>query len=150
MWFQIDKPGIYVFCTEYCGDGHSKMVASVEAKNIGLLCFLNEKDFDEDMPNQTKLENNCIQKKDVMRVIPLMVLIVGPTWKGLYGANREFTDGTSAISDEEYLKESILYPQRKIVKGYQPVMPSYQGLLVDVEINAIIEYIKELINNELH
>ena len=45
---------------------------------------------------------------------------------------------------KKYLKESILYPQRKIVKGYQPVMPSYQGLLVDKEIDAIIEYIKEL------
>ena len=43
-----------------------------------------------------------------------------------------------------YLKESILYPQVKIVKGYQAVMPSYQGLLVDKEIEAIIEYIKEL------
>ena len=62
-----------------------------------------------------------------------------PIW-----SKREYTDGTSGIADEEYLKESILYPQRKIVKGYQPVMPSYQGLLVDKEIDAIIEYIKEL------
>ena len=68
--------------------------------------------------------------------------MVGPTWKNLYGAKREFTDGTNAIADEKYLKESILYPQRKIVKGYQPVMPSYKGLLVDKEIDAIIEYIK--------
>ena len=70
--------------------------------------------------------------------------MVGPTWKGLYGKTRNFTDGTSAVADEVYLKESILYPQVKIAKGYQPVMPSYQGLLVDKEIEAIIEYIKEL------
>ena len=65
--------------------------------------------------------------------------MVGPTWKNLYGANREFTDGTSQIADEAYLSESIIYPQRKIVVGYQPVMPSYDGLLSDKEIEAIIE-----------
>ena len=72
--------------------------------------------------------------------------MVGPTWKNLYGKDRAFTDGTYEKATEVYLKESILYPQRKIVKGYQPVMPSYQGLLVDKEIDAIIEYIKELSN----
>ncbi len=146
MWFQIDKAGMYhVFCTEYCGDGHSKMVASVEAMNTSdYFAFLNEKDFDESMP-LNEIGKQLYTKKGCNACHSIDGTdMVGPTWKGLYGANREFTDGTSAISDEEYLKESILYPQRKIVKGYQPVMPSYQGLLVDVEINAIIEYIKEL------
>ena len=70
--------------------------------------------------------------------------MVGPTWKNLYGAKENLLMEQMRIADEKYLKESILYPQRKIVKGYQPVMPSYQGLLVDKEIDAIIEYIKEL------
>ena len=70
--------------------------------------------------------------------------LVGPTWKGLWNKNRKFTDGTSTIANEEYIIESTYYPQRKIVEGYAPVMPSYQGLLSDKEINAIIEYIKTL------
>ena len=69
---------------------------------------------------------------------------VGPTWKGLFAKNRVFTDGTSAKADENYIKESILYPAEKMVEGYGPVMPSYKGLLDDTEITAIIEYIKTL------
>ena len=70
--------------------------------------------------------------------------MVGPTWKGLYGKKREFTNHDPVIADEAYLKESILYPNKKIVVGYPAAMPSYQGLLEEIEINAIIEYIKEL------
>ena len=73
---------------------------------------------------------------------------VGPTWKALFGKEREFTDGSLEVADENYIKVSILYPvkppQGKVVKGYAPVMPSYQGLLSDSEITAIIEYIKTL------
>jgi cytochrome c oxidase subunit 2 len=69
---------------------------------------------------------------------------VGPTWKGLFGKNRIFADGTSILADENYIKESILYPGEKIVEGYGPVMPSYKGLLEDSDITAIIEYIKSL------
>jgi len=73
---------------------------------------------------------------------------VGPSWKALFGQEREFTDGTKEIADENYIKTSILYPvnppQGKVVKGYAPVMPSYQGLLTDSEITAIIEYIKTI------
>ena len=51
---------------------------------------------------------------------------------------------SSAAADENYLKESILYPGEKMVEGYGPVMPSYKGLLDDAEITALIEYIKTL------
>ena len=69
---------------------------------------------------------------------------VGPTWKALYMANREMADGSIVVADENYLKESIIYPAAKIAKGYPNVMPSYAGLLNDEEINAIIEYIKTI------
>jgi cytochrome c oxidase subunit 2 len=48
------------------------------------------------------------------------------------------------LADENYLRESILNPQAKLVAGYQPVMPTFQGLLSEREINALIEFIKEL------
>ena len=70
---------------------------------------------------------------------------VGPTWKGLFGKNRIFAlMELLALADENYIKESILYPGEKIVEGYGPVMPSYKGLLEDSDITAIIEYIKSL------
>ena len=68
---------------------------------------------------------------------------VGPSWKGAFGTSR-VTDKGAVTADEAYLKESILAPQAKIVAGFQPVMPTFQGLLSDREVVALIEYIKTL------
>jgi cytochrome c oxidase subunit 2 len=68
--------------------------------------------------------------------------LVGPSFKNLYGSQRKFQDGTSAVADEEYLKASILYPNKNIVEGYVAAMPSYEGQLSDEELNDIIEFIK--------
>ena len=45
-------------------------------------------------------------------------------------------------ADENYIRESILYPKSKVVAGYQPVMPSYKGQLLDDDIDSIIAYLK--------
>ncbi len=66
----------------------------------------------------------------------------GPTWKGLYGTKRVFTDGSSAVADENYLRESILDPGKHVVKGFDPVMP--RTSISDREIDMIIAYIKSL------
>ncbi len=68
----------------------------------------------------------------------------GPTWKGMFGSKREFTDGSSASANEKYIRESIIDPQRKIVKGYAPGMASYHGVLTDAQIEALILYIRSL------
>ncbi len=144
--FETTKLGNFnIFCTEYCGDQHSKMIGILKVvDDSDYVSFLTEVDFDDSIP-LSEAGKNIYTKKGCNACHSIDGSdMVGPTWVGLYGKNREFTDGTSAIADEVYLKESILYPQRKIVKGYQAVMPSYQGLLVDKEIEAIIEYIKEL------
>ena len=69
---------------------------------------------------------------------------LGPTWKGLYGSERELEDGTTVIADEEYLELSIFEPNAQIVKGYRPVMPAYRSKLTEEELHGIIEYIKTL------
>jgi cytochrome c oxidase subunit 2 len=69
---------------------------------------------------------------------------VGPSFKGLFGRQSVMTDGQSIVADENYMKQSIVNPQVAIVSGYQPVMPTYQGLIKDRELNALIEYIKTL------
>ena len=77
-------------------------------------------------------------------------MVVGPTWKGLYGSKREFTDGTVVKNaDEVYLRESILDPARNITKGFETTttgvgMPPYLGVLRDHQVEAIILYIKSL------
>lgn len=68
--------------------------------------------------------------------------LVGPSLKGLYGKTEKFTDGSSAAVDDAYLKESILNSMAKIVEGYPPGMPPYQGQLSDQQVADLVEFIK--------
>ena len=70
--------------------------------------------------------------------------VIGPSFKGVWGTEMEHTDGSKALVDENYILESIIEPQKKIVNGYQGVMPSYKGILRDREIQGVIEFIKSL------
>ncbi len=70
---------------------------------------------------------------------------IGPTWQGLFGHQVELTNGTTLTADEAYLRESILTPAAKIVKGYQNIMPpSYKDTLTDQQISDLIAYIETL------
>ena len=72
---------------------------------------------------------------------------VGPTWKGLFGAQRDFKNGEPAVADEAYLRESILEPAAKVVSGFEKNdsgMPSYAGVLTEAQIQALILFIKTL------
>jgi cytochrome c2 len=72
---------------------------------------------------------------------------IGPAWKGLFGSKRDIVKGTPMIADEAYLRESILTPAAKIVKGYEKVeagMPVYAGVLTDSQVESIILFIKTL------
>ena len=72
---------------------------------------------------------------------------IGPPWKGLYGKQREFAKAPSCVADEEYLRESIMTPAARIVKGYEKTesgMPVYAGVLTDSQIDSVILFIKSL------
>ena len=146
VWFEATKIGNFqVFCTEYCGDAHSNMMASIRV--------LSQSDYEEWLSNNNSGED-----------IPLEALgkklytakacstchsldgssMIGPTWKGLYGTRRIFDDGSAIDVDDNYIRESIINPGARIVKGYPPVMPTYSGLLSDREISGLIEYIKTI------
>jgi cytochrome c oxidase subunit 2 len=70
--------------------------------------------------------------------------IQGPTFKGIWGQTHQFTNGESALVDENYVRESLLQPTVKVRAGYEAIMPSFQGLLREREIQALAEYIKSL------
>lgn len=71
--------------------------------------------------------------------------LVGPSWKGIFGATSTFVDGSSATVDEAYLHESIVDPAAKIVEGFQDLMPkNFSQTLTETEITGLIEYIKTL------
>ena len=76
-------------------------------------------------------------------------LVVGPSWKGLSGSTRTFTDGSSTPATDSYLRESILDPSKRVTKGFETTktgvgMPSYLGVLSNDQIDAIILYINSL------
>jgi cytochrome c oxidase subunit 2 len=146
LWFKAKKTGNYhVFCTEFCGAAHSQMLAKLKVvTQEEYESWLQESDEDLTLAQKgAKLYNSkgCVACHSVDGTVK-----VGPTWKGLWGkANYEMADGTKLAVDENYIRESILTPNAKVVKGYPSgVMPTYQGQLSEDELSALIEYIKEL------
>lgn len=146
VWFEVLEPGqSIIFCTEYCGDGHSDMLANSIAHS--------QADFEKWLESGLKppegvtlveYGEQMYQNANCWTCHSLDgSQKVGPSFQGLFGKTREFTDGSSTTSDENYLRESILEPAAKVVNGYPPVMPSYKGTLKDFQVDALIEFIKE-------
>ncbi|TDI99606.1 MAG: cytochrome c oxidase subunit II [Candidatus Dadabacteria bacterium] len=151
LWFTPTKIGTFdIFCAEYCGTGHSKMLGKVivlspEAYDIWekgvavdggeAVASLPPAELGEKL-YKGKSCNACHSVDGSV--------VIGPSFKGLYEREGELEDGASYTADENYIMQSILEPQEQIVKGFQPVMPSFKGILSDAEITAIIAYIKTL------
>ncbi len=149
MSFTPTKKGkFYIFCTEYCGTGHSSMLGTIEV--VDELAFNNWVIGDDSGgPKELSLAEKGKEIFKTRACIGCHSLdgskMTGPTWKGLYGSNREFNEGPALVADDNYLRESILNSNAKVVKGYAPnQMPSYQGQLEDEEVTAVIEFIKTL------
>jgi hypothetical protein len=68
----------------------------------------------------------------------------GPTFRGLYGAARPLTTGRTRTANDAYLRQAILDPASEIVRGFEPGMPSFRGVLSDAEIASVILYIRSL------
>lgn len=143
LWFNATKPGRYrMFCAEYCGTNHSGMggwVTVMEpaeyqqwlagAMGRGTMAQTGEKLFND-------LACSTCHKADTKGR--------GPTLVGLYGKAVSLEDGRSVEADEAYLRESIVNPRAKMVKGFQPLMPTFQGLITEENLLLLIEYIKSL------
>jgi cytochrome c oxidase subunit II len=144
LWFQAEKPGTYqVFCTEYCGDGHSAMLAKVHV--------MPRKDFDSWLQNDPYKGLSVAQVGEKVFAAKCVACHnvtaekkVGPGFAGLFGKEREFESGEKLVVDENYLRESILVPGAKIVKGYPNAMTVFQGQISEEELRGVIEYIKGL------
>jgi cytochrome c oxidase subunit 2 len=151
------KVGLHqIFCTEYCGDSHSRMLAKVvvlEPENFALWVKA-QNNFDAETAfagDVTKLGEYYTSKGGCAGCHSVDGSAgSGPTWKGLYNKERQFADGSSAISDENYIRNSVLEPQKQVVAGYPPTgMPlnlhkSFGKGKEEAGLAAIIEYIKTL------
>ena len=142
-WFKPTKAGKYhLFCAEYCGTNHSRMggwVYVMEPRDYeawlsggtsgGSLAENGQKLFDE------LACGNCHKPDGSGRC---------PSLTGLFGKTVQLAGGGTVQADEGYIRESILQPQAKIVAGYGPIMPTFQGLVTEEGVMQLIEYIKSL------
>jgi cytochrome c oxidase subunit 2 len=156
MWFQSDTPGRYqIMCAEYCGTNHSNMGAVLvvhplkqPAGEIETWAQWEEKSRDitvggtrppAEAGKMLYAARGCNQCHSTDGTAGR-----GPTWKDLFGAQRQFRDGGSAIADENYITQSINQPQAHIVAGFDAIMPSYQGSFKPQEITGLIAYMKSI------
>jgi cytochrome c oxidase subunit 2 len=162
MWFQATKPGEYhLFCAEYCGTEHSLMIGRVVALPLADYerwlatpgpVILPDGSIDTGRPTVVANPGDPMAAAGAQLFTKLGCAGchamtgggVGPSLKGLYGATQKLNDGSTVTADENYLRESILNPNAKIVAGYAPVMPSYQGQISEDQLNQLIAYIKSL------
>ena len=142
-WFQATKPGKYhLFCAEYCGTRHSNMIGWIYAMtpadyqawlaggNPGeSLAAAGAKRFVENACN------TCHGDQPGAR---------GPSLNGLFGRPVHLANGQTLLADETYVRESIVNPQAKLVAGYPPIMPTFQGLIGEEGLLQLIAYIKSL------
>lgn len=142
LWFNATTPGVYhLFCAEYCGTSHSGM--------IGNVVVMEPQDYAQWMvggpsvplPEAGKqlfasLGCSTCHRFDIQGR--------GPNLQNAFGKPVLLEDGRSVTMDDNYVRESILNPTAKIVSGFKPVMPTFQGLVTDEQLNALVAYVKSL------
>ena len=142
LWFRATKPGTYhLFCSQYCGTQHSGMVGSIVVQepaqyqawmNSGSTTPLSG--TGEEVFAQLGCAT-CHRSDATSR---------GPELAGVFGSPVKLEDGRTVTADEDYIRESILDPGAKIVSGYKPVMPTFQGLVSEEQLNSLVAYVKSL------
>jgi cytochrome c oxidase subunit 2 len=154
VWFTPTVLGTHhVTCAEYCGKGHSDMQAKLVVEN--------QADFDKFMlTGGTEWEDYKGKPADWGKlqwerkgcqtchsIDGTKISQGGPSWKGIWGKMEKMNDGKEVLVDAAYVRESMMQPQAKIVFGFEPIMPTFQGLLRETEIQGLIAFIRSLGND---
>jgi cytochrome c oxidase subunit II len=145
VWFEaVEAKETVLECTQYCGTGHSQMIATVRV--------LEEPDFQKWL-EQGGEEKGLPPAELGKRLYASYGCVAchstdgsrgqGPSFKQLFGRMEPLSDGQSVKVDEDYLRESVVSPAAKIVKGFQPIMPTFKGQLKGPQLDALIAFIKE-------
>ncbi len=161
-WFEATQIGQFqVLCAEMCGVGHSAMLAEV--------IVMPQDAFDAWLADQRRgnapaqdsaptaaeavdPRSSLVEQGKLVAEKYLCMKChtvdgsqhIGPTWLDLYRKHERLSDGSTVVADEAYLTESMMDPNAKIVAGYPPVMPTYQGQMSPPEVAAVLEFIKSL------
>jgi cytochrome c oxidase subunit 2 len=143
MWFTATTPGTYhLFCTQYCGTKHSAM--------IGWVTAMSDTDYQAWLAGGagggTMAENGAKLFQDLNCVTCHLDNGQGrgPSLKGAYGKQVLLQNQQTVTMDDAYIRESILNPQSKVVAGFQPLMPTFKGLVTEEQLLQLIAYVKSL------
>src|SRR3954470_10427068 len=143
LWFTATKPGRYhLFCTQYCGTKHSAM--------IGWVTAMEPAEYEAWLGGGTSGgsmgDNGAKLFQDLACITCHLENGQGraPVLKGLYGKTVQLQNGQTVTVDDAYIRESVLNPQAKIVAGFQPIMPTFQGLVTEEQLLQLIAYVKSL------
>jgi len=142
IWFTPTKTGeFHLFCAEYCGTNHSGM--------IGRVVVMEPNDYQAWLSGGGGLSMVARGEQLFQQLGCVSCHLTdgsgrGPSLAGKYGTEQALADGATVAVDDAYVRESILTPQMKLVAGYQPLMPTFQGLVNEEGVMSLIEYIKSL------
>ena len=143
MWFEATTPGKYhLFCAEYCGTSHSGMIGTVHV--------MEQPDFQAWLgggrPTGTMAERarSCSPSWAASPATRGDSTARGPKLEGVFGTQVTLANGETVTVDESYIRESIVTPTAKMVQGFPPLMPTYQGQVSEEQITQLTEYIKSL------
>jgi cytochrome c oxidase subunit II len=142
-WFEATREGeFHLFCAEYCGTQHSGMIGRVVAmKPVDYQRWLTAQAVDEPVAVSGE---RLFQQLGCGGCHQTIATTQGPSLHGLPGRRVRLQSGETVAADEAYIRESILNPHAKIVAGYQPIMPTYQGQLSEDALHQIMAYLKTL------
>ncbi len=142
LWFQPTKKGEYhLFCSQYCGTDHSEMVGTVFVQDQSeYQAWLNQHAEGSLALDGRKLFlkfrcASCHSANSQARA---------PVLESLYLQTVALRDGSRVVADENYLRESILKPDAKIVAGYEPIMPTFKGQITEDEMIQLVAFLKAL------
>ncbi len=143
LWFEATKPGTYhLFCAQYCGTRHSAMVGSVIAMEpAAFQAWLSSGGgWESPIAAGERLFNDlacssCHRAERQGR---------GPVLTNLFGSTVGLEGGATVTADEAYIRESIVNPQAKITAGFQPIMPTFQGLVTEEQLMQLVAYVQSL------
>ena len=142
LWFEATTPGRYhLFCAEYCGTLHSGMIGWVVAMEpAAFQAWLTGSEGETGAP--AVAGEHLFEQQGCITCHSGDSGARGPKLTGLYGTTVQLKSGRAAVADEAYIRESILNPTAKVVAGFEPVMPTYQGLLTEEQLLQLIAYLK--------
>jgi len=147
-WFEANRTGNFdLYCAEFCGKGHSEMLGTVRVVSQERYTAFLETGGLGDQEGMSLMEigkrlyreracNTCHSVDGSPNV--------GPTFQDAYGHEVTLSDGSTVMVDANYIRESILNPKAKVVQGYEPVMPTFQGLLSERQVDGLVAYIQSL------